>query len=304
MPVCFDIGGTNIRSGWADQSGIVQIKQQSATPHHCLETLLKTIVTMVRSAPLEEQDYVAISITGFVDPGSNELIIANIPCLKQQNLSSLLTSRLNMPVVMANDADCLALAEAHVGVAKKERNVFAIILGTGVGGAMVINGELVTGFGGISGEWGHGPIVDPSAGGLVESMGYFPCGCGQQGCLDTVGAARGMENVHKALTGSFMEAEQIINNWREGASQASKTVDVCSEMVARALSVIVNVVGPGIVPVGGGLANAEDFIKKIDKKVRSMTLADYPKPLVVQAQYLENAGLVGAAFLNAKKVID
>lgn len=300
MPVCFDIGGTNIRSGWPDQEGIVQIVNQCATPDASLEAFLTVLVAMVQSAPSAQQDFVAISITGFVNTKSGELTIANIPYLKNRNLAELLEARVNVPVVVANDADCLALAEAHVGVAKGERNVFAIILGTGVGGALVLNGNLVTGFGGISGEWGHGPIVDPTAGGLVDHMGYFQCGCGQQGCLDTVGAARGMENVHRALSGTTLEAENILRDWRNGDSTAAKTVEACSEMVARTLSVFINTLGPGSVPVGGGLANAQDYIAKIDTKVRTMVLSHYNRPLVVQAQHVSNAGLVGAAFLRPR----
>ncbi|MDO3381112.1 ROK family protein [Gilvimarinus algae] len=298
MPVCFDIGGTNIRSGWPDGEGIVQISGQCATPGDSLERFLSALTEMVQSAPAEQQDFVAISITGLVHPKTGALTIANIPYLKDQNLSELLRARINLPVLVANDADCLALAEAHVGVAKGESNVLAIVLGTGVGGGLVLNGELVTGFGGISGEWGHGPIVDPTAGGLVESLGYFQCGCGQTGCLDTVGAARGMENVHRALTGAELDARQILDQWRTGDASASKTVEVCTEIVARALSVFVNAFGPGSVPVGGGLANAHDFVEKIDAKVRTMVLAHYDRPLVVQAQHVKNAGLVGAAFLR------
>lgn len=298
MPVCFDIGGTKIRSGWPDQEGIVQIVNQCATPDDSLEAFLTVLVAMVQSAPSAQQDFVAISITGFVNTKSGELTIANIPYLKNRNLAELLEARVNVPVVVANDADCLALAEAHVGVAKGERNVFAIILGTGVGGALVLNGQVVTGFGGISGEWGHGPVVDPTAGGLVEHMGYFQCGCGQTGCLDTVGAARGMESVHKALSGTTLGAKQILHGWRNGEADAAKTVEVCTEMLARVLSVVINTFGPGSVPVGGGLANAQDFIAKIDAKVRAIVLSQYDRPLVVQAQHVANAGLVGAAFLR------
>ncbi|WP_049721506.1 ROK family protein [Gilvimarinus polysaccharolyticus] len=298
MPVCFDIGGTNIRSGWPGQDGIVHISDQCSTPGDSLESFLATLVEMVQKAPAAQQDFVAISIAGFVNSKTGELTIANIPYLKNKNLAQLLTARVKVPVLIANDADCLALAEARVGVAKAEDNVFAIILGTGVGGGLVLNGNLVKGFGGVSGEWGHGPIVDPTAGGLVEHMGYFQCGCGQRGCLDTVGAARGIENVHKALSGTILDAEQILLHWRNGDAAAAKTIEACTEMVARVLSVFINAFGPGSVPVGGGLANEHDFIAKIDTKVRTMILSHYDRPLVVPAQHVTNGGLVGAAFLR------
>ncbi|MCF4097704.1 ROK family protein [Maritalea mediterranea] len=298
MPVCFDIGGTNIRSGWPDEVGIVQIAGQRATPGDSLADFLATMVDMVQQAPAAQQDFVAISIAGFADPQTGALTIANIPCLKGENLAGLLEARLNMPVVVVNDADCLALAETYAGAAKGAANVFAIVLGTGVGGGLVLNGELVVGVGGISGEWGHGPIVDPTAGGRVESLGYFQCGCGQKGCLDTVGGARGIENVHNALHNAERNAEQILDAWRAGDEAAALSVEVSTEMVARALSAFVNMLGPESIPVGGGLAHAKDLIALIDQKVRGMVLTTYELPLVVPAHNLKNAGLVGAAFIN------
>ncbi len=170
MPVCFDIGGTNIRFGWPNAVGEVQVAGQCPTPGGSLEEFLAAMVSMVSEAPASQRDYVAISIAGFADPDSGALTIANIECLKGVDLATKLKLRLAMPVIIANDADCLALAEAHAGVAKGARNVLAIVLGTGVGGGIVINGEIVIGVGGISGEWGHGPVVDPSAGGRIELL--------------------------------------------------------------------------------------------------------------------------------------
>ncbi len=302
MPVCFDIGGTNIRSGWPDQDGIVQIAGKRPTPGDSLDGFLTAMVEMVQEAPTAQRDYVAISIAGFADPKTGALTIANIPCLKGENLSGLLETRVNVPVIVASDADCLALAEAYAGAAKGAQNVFAIVLGTGVGGGMVINGDIVTGFGGISGEWGHGPVVDPTAGGMVEHMGYFQCGCGQKGCLDTVGGARGMENVHKALHQVELGAEDILNAWRQGDTAATRTIEACTEMVARVLSTFVNALGPESVPVGGGLAHANDLIAEIDRRVRTMVLNTYDQPLVVPAHHVKNAGLVGAAYLRPNQM--
>lgn len=297
MPVCFDIGGTNIRFGWPTAEGEVPIAGQCPTPRDSLEGFLDAMASMVAEAPAAQRDFVAISIAGFANPDTGLLTIANIECLKNVDLATKLEQRVNVPVLVANDADCLALAEAKAGVAKGSNNVFAIVLGTGVGGGIVINGEIVTGFGGISGEWGHGPVVDPTAGGMVEHMGYFQCGCGQKGCLDTVGAARGIENVHRALTGETVDVEALLARWREGDASATTSIEASAEMVARVLSTFINALGPRCVPVGGGLAHAHDLIAHIDARVRTMVLSKYEKPLVVPAQHVKNAGLVGASFL-------
>ncbi|WP_027833715.1 ROK family protein [Maritalea myrionectae] len=298
MPVCFDIGGTNIRCGWPVALGDVPIAAQCPTPRDSLDEFIDAMASMVAKAPAAQRDFVAISIAGIANPETGALTIANIECLKGVDLATKLEQRVNIPVLVANDADCLALAEAKAGVAQGSGNVLAIVLGTGVGGGIVINGEIVTGYGGISGEWGHGPVVDPTAGGLVEHMGYFQCGCGQKGCLDTVGGARGIENVHKALTGEAIDAETVLERWRAGDEKATKSIEVSAEMVARVLSTFINALGPSCVPVGGGLAHAQDLVAHIDKRVRTMVLSNYEQPLVVPAQHLKNAGLVGASFLR------
>jgi N-acetylglucosamine kinase len=172
--------------------------------------------------------------------------------------------------------------------------VFGIILGSGVGGGVVVGGRLIEGFGGISGEWGHGPCIDPAAGGTAEGLPAFPCGCGLTGCLDAVCSARGMEKLHAALHGETLASTEITAGWHRGEGRAAATIALYVRHLSRALSVAVNTLGAWVVPVGGGLSADRGLIAAIDTALRPLVLADYPDPLVVPGHHAADGGLVGA----------
>jgi N-acetylglucosamine kinase len=219
-----------------------------------------------------------------VDPDTGRITVANIPCINGRSLAAELQMALGLPVLVLNDADCFALAEMAVGAARGHRNVFALILGSGVGGGLVIDGRVVLGAGGYAGEWGHGPVIrDP----------VFACGCGQKGCLDTVGSARGIERLHQHLTGEVIGSVEVIRRWRAG--EASPAVNLWLELVGGQLAMVLNVVGASVVPVGGGLANDRALIAALDRAVRSRILRRVDQPLVVVAEAGPDAGLIGAA---------
>ena len=132
----------------------------------------------------------------------------------------------------------------------------------------------------------------------IQPVGDFDCGCGQVGCLDTVGGARGMEKLHKALCGKTLKSEEIATAWLMGEPDASTTIDIWSQILSGPLAMIVNLLGPEIVPVGGGLANAVELISLLDAKVRERVLFPTDQALVVPATFAKNAGLVGAAQLD------
>lgn len=302
MPYCFDIGGTNIRFGMPEANGDVPVISSVPTPTHSLARFVEAIADLIDQQGRGRHNSIAISLTGVVHPETNKVRVANIPAINGVDIASELTKKTGLPAVVANDADCLALAEARVGVAKGAGNVFAIVLGTGVGGGLVLGGNLVVGRNGATGEWGHGPVVDPTANGIVKSIGQFECGCGQVGCLDTVGGARGLERIHRSLHGANLASEQIVNMWLDGDINANKTIVVWSEMLAGPLAMIVNLLGPDVVPVGGGLSNASELIALLDEKVRKRCLFPAEQPLVIPARFTKNAGLVGAAQLDIPSI--
>ena len=275
MVLAFDIGGSRIR---AARDG--QALGEVSTPAEA-RAFVAALAGFVRAGDRA----LALSIAGVVDPESQRIKVANIPCIDGQALAPMLREALGLPVLVLNDADCFALAEVAAGAARGHLNVFGVILGSGVGGGLVIDGRVVQGAGGYAGEWGHGPVIrDPA----------FACGCGQTGCLDTVGSARGLERLHEHLTGETIGSVEVIRRWRGG--RASPAVGLWLELVAGQLAMVVNLVGCSIVPVGGGLANDRALIASLDRAVRARILRKVDQPMVVVAEAGPDAGLIGAGF--------
>lgn len=297
MIVCFDIGGTAIKGAAAYAADDVRPLPRRNTPVHDFDAfvgVLKSVIIEIGGAP----ECVALSITGIIDPDTDLSFIANIPCAHQRPLKADLEAALGLPVLIANDADCFALAEYGVGAGRGHRVVFSTILGTGIGGALVVDGKLINSSGGFAGEWGHGPVAATRAGNPPLDLPRFSCGCGLEGCLDAICSARGMEKLHRHLTGKILAAEEIVDTWQAGEADAARTMDVYIDMLSGPLAMIINVTGATIVPVGGGLSNAPALLDALDQAVRARILRRFSRPLVVQAQCQIEPGLIGAAVLG------
>lgn len=297
MITCFDIGGTTIKAATAIGPGSVSVVGRLPTPRDDFDSFASAIADLIASGRAPAGSPISISVTGVVDPATGITTVANIPCIDGRNLAGELGSRLGRTVWVANDADCFALAEAHAGAGRGYRVVFGAILGTGVGGGIVADGRLFRGAGGLSGEWGHGTAVATRIGTPPHELPHFACGCGQSGCVDTVGGARGLERLYKHLHGTDMPSTEIVEAWRQGQAAAARTMDVYVELVSIPLALAVNIVGPDIIPVGGGLGNAHDLVARLDLAVRPRILRRIDRPLVVPAQLTVDAGLIGAASL-------
>ncbi|WFS00160.1 ROK family protein [Rhizobium tumorigenes] len=303
MIVSFDIGGSAIKGGFARSQSDITTLPRRVTPGHDFEAFVTVLREIIAEAP-EKPDGIAVSIAGVVDPDTQTLTCANIPCLHGRRLGSDLETVLGYPVLIANDADCFAMAEAFSGAGRGHRIVFGAILGTGVGGGLVADGRLVNASGGFAGEWGHGPIVAAFAGTPPVAIPAYPCGCGQSGCVDTIGGARGMERLHALLHGTSLSSEEIIGLWLGGDDKASATLDVYIDLVAPPLALTVNITGATIVPVAGGLSNVEPLLERLDVAVRQRILRRFDRPLVVRSQCRIEPGLIGAAILGLRDVED
>jgi N-acetylglucosamine kinase len=278
MILSFDIGGSRIRAATL-QGDALTVRGEVPTPTDDFAGFTAALAGFLRGG----ETGVALSVPGVVDPASGRIRIANIPCLEGRDLRADLSVGLGLPALVLNDADSFALAEARIGAGHGYACVFGIILGTGVGGGLVRDGLLVTGAGGYAGEWGHGPVIrDPA----------FACGCGQTGCIDTIGGARGLERLHHYLTGERPGSHEILRRWHGGEDA---TVRLWLELVSGPLAMVVNVIGADIVPAGGGLANDVRLIAALDAAVRARILRVMDRPLVVPAQVSVDAGLAGAA---------
>jgi len=298
MIICFDIGGSGIKAALATSRSELTPLGRVPTPLDDFDAFVAAIRGVADASGAPQGTPIAISITGVVDPASEIITVANIPCADGRRLGPELAVALRRPVFVANDADCFALAEAIEGAGRGHRIVFGAILGTGVGGGIVIDGRIVNGAGGFAGEWGHGPVAATSAGNPPVEIPRIACGCGQVGCVDTIGAARGMERLHKLLHGVELPSTAIVEAWRAGDRQAARTIEVQVDLLAGPLALVVNVIGASVVPVGGGLGNVPEFIALLDAAVRQRILRRLREPLVVPSRLALEPGLVGAAILG------
>lgn len=297
MITCFDIGGTTIKAALATSATDITPIGRVATPGHDFNAFAAAIADLIAQGGAPDGSAIAISIAGVVDPATNIATVANIPCINGRQLGPDLSSKLGRPVIVGNDADCFALAEAHAGAGKGQNVVFGVILGTGVGGGIVADGRLIRGAGGFSGEWGHGTIVQTQTAAWPHTLPHFPCGCGQLGCTDTVGGARGLERVHAHIHGETLSSVDIVAAWSADEDKASKTIALYVELLAAPLAMLVNVLGPDIIPVGGGLGNSAKLVAALDQAVRPRILRKIERPLIVPAKLTVDAGLIGAASL-------
>jgi N-acetylglucosamine kinase len=298
--ICFDIGGSAIKcAGAADDGGIGPLRRvpTPTTDFAAFTTAMLELIASSGAAPRG----VAISIAGVIDPADGRIKCANIPCIDGLTLAADLEDAFKLPVWIANDADCFALAEAHAGAARGHANVFGLILGTGVGGGLVIDGRLIAGPGGFAGEWGHGPVAAHFAGTPPVAIPRFACGCGQVGCLDTVGGARGLERLHLTLHGATLDSRQIVDAWQAGDAAAARTIDCFIDLLAGPLAMLVNTIGASVLPVGGGLANSAPLIARLDQAVRAAILRRTDQPIIVPGQSGAEPGLIGAAWLGLAK---
>ena len=296
--VCADIGGSFIKFATLDPTGGCGPARRCPTPARdwalFLATLAACCADVHRHLPL------CLSIAGVVDPESGLAFSANVPCINGRRLAADLKDALGRPVLVANDADCMVLAEALRGAGAGHSVVFGIVLGSGVGGGLVIDGHMVRGAGGITGEWGHGPILGPVQVGDVV-IPPQPCGCGQVGCLDTLGGAHGLERLHRHIHEDDASSRDICAAWERDDRNAVTTIEAWLSLVAGPLAMIVNATGASVVPVAGGLGNNVRLVAALDAAVRQRILRQTSAALVVPSCFGDEAGLIGAALLVREK---
>lgn len=301
MLAVFDIGGSRIRAARSERPGMIAPVGDWPTPGTSYQDFVG-VLNRGLAAVGGELAGAALSIAGGVDPDSGVIRVANIPCLDGRALAADLAADMGCPVVVANDADCFALAEAKTGAGAGKRVVFGVILGTGVGGGLVIDGHIHQGVGGFSGEWGHGPVLRTRADHERAEVPRWSCGCGQAGCVDTVGGARGLERLDSHLNGGLRRSEQIVAAWQADDIAAGRTIRVWLDLVSAPLAMVVNVIGPSVVPVGGGLANVPALVTALDREVRARVLRKTSGPLLVQAWHRQEPGLIGASLLGFEEL--
>ncbi|MGI9205727.1 MAG: ROK family protein [Woeseiaceae bacterium] len=302
MRLAVDIGATKTAFGIFDDAHKMAHRAEEPTATDDWKGLADTVVSNIAKIENRYQlvGSIGVSIAGTIDPRDGIASCANIPSISGRNLGDDLGQLLGRKVLIRNDAECLALAEATHGAGRHYRQVFAIILGSGIGGAIVTDGRLLSGATGQIGEWGHGNRIDHLV--ALHNLNSRACGCGRRNCLDLFGAGLGMANIHEDLSATRSTAREILSSWHSGNAAATKTVDTFIEIVSSQLVLAINVIDPEIVPVAGGLSNDTELVAALDEATRTKSLGQIDRPLIVPAENSVHGCLLGASLLGGDSV--
>lgn len=296
MRIGVDLGGTKIEAVALDGGGREAARHRVATPRGDYDATLGAVAGLV--ALLEREAgcrgaTVGVGIPGVVSPASGLVKNANSTWLIGRPLDRDLAAVLDRPVRLANDANCFALSEAIDGAGAGARVVFGVILGTGVGGGIVVDGRLVEGVNHVAGEWGHNPLPWPAAG---EWPGP-PCYCGRTGCIETFLSGPGLARDHQRVAGTHLDAMRIAALARGGDAAADRTLDRHAERLARALAGVINILDPDAIVLGGGLSNLERPYRAVPALWARHVFSDGVATRLVRARHGDASGVRGAAWL-------
>lgn len=258
---------------------------------HILSQVQTLIQRMKEQSGLQPQR-IGFGTPGVLDPITQVMKNSNSTALNGMPLKKDLEELLQVPVTLANDANCFALAENHWGVVKEQypqaRMVFGIIMGTGVGGGLVIDGKIWNGLHGIAGEWGHN-FLDESGG---------PCYCGKTGCVETVLSGPALQRYYQQLTGTQTSLKNIVQQ-RDTDPAAKATLERLAHFFGKAVSVITNVLDPDVLIIGGGVGNIDTIYKEGYESLRHFIFNNRLDVPVVKPSLGDSAGVFGAAALVA-----
>jgi fructokinase len=295
MRLGIDLGGTKIEIIALDDSGKELLRRRIPTPSGNYTATLQAIAALVNDA---EAKLGQRSSLGFGTPGalsrvtgrlknSNSVVLNGQPIL--QDLESLLQRK----VQISNDANCFALSEAIDGAAAGASVVFGVILGTGVGAGIVVNGHVLTGPNGIAGEWGHNPLPWPQPQELIGPA----CYCGKRGCIETYLSGPGMAKLHQLETGILLSTEEIVERAAQGDTHCVQSLLTYEDRLARSLAHVINILDPDVIVLGGGMSNIERLYKNVPTLWGDWVFSDRVDTRLVKNQFGDSSGVRGAAWL-------
>jgi fructokinase len=286
-----DLGGTKIEGIAIDGHEGERTRIRVATPRGDYDRTLDAIAELV--AALERaagaRGTIGVGIPGAISPATGLVKNANSTWLNGRPLAEDLPRRLDRPVRFANDANCFALSEATDGAAAGASIVFGVIIGTGTGGGLVVNGNVLTGANAIGGEWGHNPL--PAAAG-DESPGP-PCYCGRRGCIETFLSGPGLTRDYDGAS----DVRTIVDRASAGEARAEAALRRYEERMARALASVINILDPDVIVLGGGLSNIERLYASVPARWARHVFSDRVTTKLVRAMHGDSSGVRGAAWL-------
>jgi fructokinase len=290
-----DLGGTKIEGIALDNTGRVLASQRNATPRGEYRTILRAIADVV--SQLEQatgqRGSVGVGTPGALSPASGLLRNSNSTELNGQPVRTDLETLLGREIRIANDANCFALSEAVDGAAAGAACVFGVILGTGVGGGVVLHGRVWNGRNAIGGEWGHNPLPWPAE----DERPGPACYCGRQGCIETFLSGPGLERDYAVLAGKQLQGPQIVALCEGRDPVAEAVLRRYEQRLARALAHIINVLDPDIIVLGGGLSKLQRLYRNVPAVWGQYIFSDVVSTQLLPPKYGDASGVRGAAWL-------
>lgn len=291
-----DLGGTKIEGVILDPSDLSRSLHRLRVPteaakgyEHILGQFSILIGLLEKESGCKRPERIGVGTPGTTNPATGLLKNSNTLCLNGKPLSSDLSRVLDCEALTANDANCCALAEATLGAARGRTTVFGIILGTGVGGGIAVDGHVLLGAHGIAGEWGHNPLRGEDA----------ACYCGRRGCIEMVCAGPALEKYHASMTGESIRLPEVVSRAETGDLASKATLERLRLKFAEALGAVINILDPDAVVIGGGVGNLDLlYDTKTRDAVRAHLFNDCFKTPLLRPALGDSAGVFGAAMLS------
>jgi fructokinase len=309
LKIGVDLGGTKIEIIVLSSQGETLLRQRIATPakknFDSASNQYRGIVAAIKKLISASEDrlhtrllnqtshHIGIGMPGAISPTTGLVKNANTTCLIGQPFQQDLEHALKCSVTVANDADCFVLSEAKDGAAKNANSVFGIIIGTGCGGGLVINQQLLSGPNAICGEWGHNPLPWRQADEVS-----MPCYCGKQGCIETFLSGPGFVLHANKTSHTIRTAEQWHRALLEGDQQALAVFDIYARQLAKSLASVVNIIDPEVIVLGGGMSNIDYLYTRVSDILPEYVFSDQVLTRLVKAEHGDSSGVRGAAFLE------
>jgi fructokinase len=295
MRIGIDLGGTKIEALAINREGVELARHRIDTPRDDYNATINAMVGLVRL--LEEKTglvgTVGAGIPGSISGKTGLVKNANSTWLNGRPLNRDFEAALGREVRIANDANCLAVSEATDGAAAGKRVVFGVILGTGCGGGVAINGQVHNGPNGVAGEWGHNPLPWQRP---EENPGPA-CYCGKHGCMEMWVSGTGVALDYKQSTGRQKTTREIIADFEAGDATAAAVVERLEDRLARGLANVINILDPDVLVLGGGLSRTQHLYESIPGRLAAYVFGGEADTPVLQAKYGDSSGVRGAAWL-------
>lgn len=296
MRIGVDLGGTKIEAIALTQEGAILARRRRPTPTEDYADILHAIGELICGLEDEfgEKGTLGIAMPGSLSPKTGLMRNANTLVLNGKPFDRDLEKFLGRPIRMENDANCLALSEAIDGAAAGADTVFGVILGTGVGGGLVIDRKLVCGRNGIAGEWGHNPLPLNA---VERREPPRRCFCGHADCIETFLSGGALAEDHRQRTGKVACAEAIAEAARQGDAEARRSLEIYVDRLARALAVVINIVDPEAIVFGGGVSNIAQLYEMLPPLLGHYAFSDVMATRILRAVHGDSSGVRGAAWL-------